>query len=108
MKTKIDEPLEGIQLGDRIIQVTARKAFEIRQMIAARRGKDLRISQELRQAKLLPSGHRNQTASLTGSNYSRNALSDTRVINQTRYVNGRKVNVLETRFQEHLRREWIA
>jgi hypothetical protein len=38
MKNKIEEPLEGIQIGNRIIQVTAKKASEIRLMIAARRG----------------------------------------------------------------------
>lgn len=57
---KIKEPLEGIQIGERIIQVTAKKAFEIRQMIAARRGKDIRNA------------------------------------------------VLETRFQDHLRRTWSS
>ena len=105
---KIKEPLEGIQIGERIIQVTAKKAFEIRQMIAARRGKDIRISQELREANLLPSSFRNQTASLTRPNYSAHDAIDTRVINQTRYVNGRQVKVLETRFPNHLRRAWSS
>jgi hypothetical protein len=106
MKIKVDEPLEGIQIGERIIQVTAKKALQIRQLIAARRGKDIRISQELRQENMLPSSFRNQTASLIRSNYSAHDAIDTRVINKTRYVNGRQVKVLETRFADHLRRAW--
>jgi hypothetical protein len=97
---------ESIEVGGRIMLVEPKQALLIRQAMKRRQEKNAQISRDLKG--MLPKGFSNQTQSLTGSNYSRHDNVDTRVINKTRYVNGRMVKVLETRFPEHLKREWTV
>lgn len=96
---------EKIKIGGRTLYVSPLKAQEIRKRIVLRLKRSARISEELRREGLLPASHRNQTASLTGSNYSRHGTIDSRVIGYTArgFVRG-----LETRFPDHLKREWTA
>jgi|WetSurMetagenome_2_1015567.scaffolds.fasta_scaffold85698_5 hypothetical protein len=101
----IRDDRESVEIGGRIMYVTPLKAQEIRKRIVARLKRSAQISGELRRERLLPAGHRNQTGSLIGSNYSKSDVIDRRAINHV--VSGMTA-VLETRFQNTLRREWTA
>jgi hypothetical protein len=68
--------------------------------VVARLKRDARISEELRQGNLLPSGLRSQTARWTGLNYSRNDSIDQRTFRSKQGV------IIETRFADSLRREY--
>ncbi len=96
---------EQIKIGGRTLFVDALTAQEIRKRIVLRLKRDARITEELRRERMLPGGHRNQTASLTGSNYCRHDMIDQRAIG---YTARGMVKALETRFPDHLKREWTA
>jgi hypothetical protein len=66
--------------------------------------KNRKLSDELREAKLLPSNSSNQFGKWTGGS-SVHDVKDSKVIRT--FTNDCQVNaVIETRFQEHLRREF--
>jgi hypothetical protein len=94
---------EKIEIGGKVLLVSPLKAQEIRKRMIARLKKDSEITEELRRERMLPSGHCNQTSKLTGSNYHSNNVIDRRAINHVVYG---MTAVLETRFLDHLRREW--
>jgi hypothetical protein len=97
---------ETVEIGGRILVVEPKKALEIRRLIAARLKRDARITEELKQGNMLPSGFRNQTARWSRPNYSGNDTIDRRAINSV--VRGMITPVIETRFPDTLRREWTA
>jgi ubiquinone biosynthesis protein COQ9 len=98
----MDTIKETINIAGRVLIVEPKKALEIRQLIAARLKRDARISDELRQGNLLPSGFRNQTARWSNANYSSNDSIDKRAYQSKRGI------VIETRFPDSLRREWTV
>jgi hypothetical protein len=95
-----------VRCGDRVLLVSQKKASEIRQAIALRQERDRRISQELRQERLLPRDHRNQTSGWSGLSH----CKDIPVVNRSErelWVESKKASI-ESRWQEHLKREWVA
>jgi hypothetical protein len=93
---------ETINIAGRVLVVEPKTALEIRQLIAKRLKRNARITEELKQGNLLPSGFRNQTSRWSRSNYSSNDANDKRVFQSSRGI------IIETRFADSLRREWTA